>query len=48
MWKNCVESAHEHISLHDCVINGVEVYDDILSLTFKDGFWMLADSKYNF
>ena len=36
MWKNCVENAYEDISLHDCVVNGVEVYDDILSLTLDD------------
>ena len=48
MWKNCVENAYEYISLHDCVVNGVEAYDDVLSLTLDDGFWMLADSKYNF
>ncbi len=47
MWKNCVESAHEHISLHDCVVNYVEFSDDVLSLTLNEGFWMLADSKYN-
>lgn len=47
MWKNCVENEYEYISLHDCVVNGVEAYDDVLSLTLDDGFWMLADSKYN-
>ncbi len=48
MWKNCVESAYEHISLHDCVANGVEFSDGVMSLSLDDGFWMLADSKYNF
>ena len=47
MWKNCIENACEHISLHDCVVNNAEIIGDTLSLTFNDGFWMLADSKYN-
>ena len=47
MWKNCIENAQEYITLHDCVVNGAEAFDDALSLTFDDGFWMLADTKYN-
>lgn len=47
MWKNCVENAYKDISLHDCVVNCVEIFDNILSLTLDDGFWMLADSKFN-
>ena len=47
MWKNCIENAHEYITLHDCVVNSAEAFDDVLSLTFDDGFWVLADTKYN-
>ena len=47
MWKNCIEDAQEYITLHDCVVNGAEAFDDALSLTFDDGFWILADTKYN-
>ena len=47
MWKNCIENAQEYITLHDCVVNSAEAFDDVLSLTFDDGFWILADTKYN-
>ena len=47
MWKNCIVDAQEYIILHDCVVNSAEAFDDVLSLTFDDGFWMLADTKYN-
>lgn len=47
MWKNCVENAYEHISLHDCVVNTIEHIDNFLSLTLDNGFWVLKDSKYN-
>ena len=47
MWKNSVEYTNENMSLHDCVVNTVEYSDDILSLSFNDGFWILSDTKYN-
>lgn len=47
MWKNCIENAYEHISLHDCIANKIEFADNMLELSFGDGFWVLADSKYN-
>lgn len=51
MWKNSLnqtcEQVSEFISLHDCVVNHAEYSDDILSLTFDNGFWMLGGTKYN-
>ncbi|MBQ4088216.1 MAG: hypothetical protein IJC78_08225 [Clostridia bacterium] len=47
MWKNSVEYTDGIMSLHDCVVNSVERFDDILSLYFNDGFWILSDTEYN-
>lgn len=47
MWNNRVENAYEHISLNDCVVTNIETSDNSLSFSLENGFWILADSKYN-
>ncbi len=47
MWKNTIENAYEHISLHDCVVNLVEHNENSFSFTLDNGFWIMPDSKYN-
>lgn len=47
MCKHCVENAFEHISLHDCIANDIDLTDRNLCLYFEDGFWISANSKYN-
>ena len=44
--ENSGEYTNENMSLHDCVVNTVEYSDDILSLSFNDGFWILSDTKW--
>ena len=47
MWRNCIEDAYNHISLHDCFISKIQLAKNILTVCFDDGFWMLGNSEYN-
>lgn len=46
MWKYQELDAHHTISLHDCKVNRIELYDDDLIFHFYDGFWITPTSAY--
>ena len=44
-WKNQADGAD--ISLHDCIVNKIDLSENSLSFLLDDGFWVLSDSKHN-
>ena len=37
-----IEKGQENLTLHDCIANGAEICDGVLSFFFDEGFWIAS------